>query len=326
MSIGAKERLIEEIKANMVNDLTVAEMERLMAVINKAISGYTIDCAPIHNNGNDDMLDTWLSAMNVEGKSKKTLKLYRYVISRMLKKVSLHTYDIAVADIRKYLSDEKARGISDKTLNNDRNIFSSYFGWLYKEGLIKKNPISNIKNIKSTKKVKAIFSDVDIELIKSNCKTTRDIALVTFMLSTGCRVGEVVELNRDSVNFQSLTVKVHGKGDKERTVYLDSVSAMFLKNYLQDRTDADDSLFMSRLNHRISICAIQKMLKAIEKKSGVNHIHPHKFRRTLATNLHRRGMPIEKIKEILGHDNINTTMQYIVLDQSDIEHDYRKFA
>lgn len=326
MSCEAKVQLMEDIKTKMSDMLTVSTMNKLMETLEDEFTNYDINHHDLVSSGEDDMVDSFLNALNVEGKSPKTIKLYRYQLGRMLKTVGVPTGKITADHIRTYLSNEKARGLADKTLNNIRNICSSYFGWLYQEEKIPKNPLSNIKNVKAKKKVEELFSDTDIELLKSACDSKRDKSIVTFMLSTGCRIGEMVALNKDAINFQLLTVKVLGKGNKERTVYLDSVSAMFLKNYLNSRTDTDEYLFRSKRLCRFTDEGVRKMLLRIEEKSGVNHVYPHKFRRTLATNLHRRGMPIEKIKEILGHDSINTTMQYIVLDQSDIEHDYRKFA
>ena len=325
MAIEDKTQFMESIKVKMSDVLTVSNMNNLMTIMCEELNNYDLSSIMSYESQDDDLLETFLNALNAEGRSKKTIKRYSYVIKRMLQKICVPTYRINVSNIRKYINDEKNRGISDRTLENERQIFNRYFGWLYRESLIRINPMSNIGGIKYRKKVKDVFSDIDLELIKKACNTTRNLAIVTFLMATGCRIGEVVALNKDSVDFQNLTVRVLGKGDKERITYIDEVSAMFLKKYLDERKDSDECLFISRTNQRISIRAIQKMLVSVEKRANVTHVHPHKFRRTLATTLYRRGMPIEKIKEILGHENINTTMQYIVLDQSDIEHDYRKF-
>jgi site-specific recombinase XerD len=262
----------------------------------------------------------------VEGKSPKTIQRYKYILERMMNAIQIPTRQISVYDIRNYLSAEKQRGISDNTLEGIRQIFSAYFGWLHREGMITMNPVGNIGTIKHRKKVKDIFSEVDVELMKKACKTNRDLAIVTFLLSTGCRVSEMTGLNRNSVDLTKLECKVIGKGDKERIVYLSQVAGMFLEKYLNDRKDEDECLFRSKLGNRISTGMVRKMLKAIEKKSGVKNVHPHKFRRTLATNLIKHGMPIEEVAAILGHDKLDTTMQYVVLDKSAIKNAYQKCA
>lgn len=326
MSVEAKEKLLGDFKARLSDQLTVSEMDRILNAFREEMIHYEIRRIDLNFNGSDDRLQMYIDALRIEGRSLKTLRRYEYVISRFLKSVNMPTTEISVFDIRNYLSAEKKRGISDATLEGIRQIFSGYFGWLHRESIITKNPMKNIGAIKSVKKVKDTFSDVDMELMKKQCKTKRDIALITFLFSTGCRIGEVVALNRNSVDFQLLEVKVLGKGNKERIVYLDQLSAMFLQKYLEERTDDDECLFRSKKGVRLQDESVRKMLKTIERKSGVEHVHPHKFRRTLATRLIKHGMPIEKVAEILGHDKLDTTMQYVVLDKSEIKHAYLKYA
>ena len=227
-----------------------------------------------------------------------------------------------------YLAKEKERGLSDNTLEGIRQIFSAFFGWLYKEGLILKNPIVNLGAIKVPKKMLKPYSDSDIELLKQNSTRIRDQAIVTFLLATACRISEVTQLNKDDVDFIKMECKVSGKGSKERKVYLDEVACMFLKEYLKNRTDDNAALFVSikKPYDRLASGGIRNMLKKLGIEADVDHVHPHKFRRTTATNLLKHGMPIHEVAAVLGHDKIDTTMEYIVMDDNMIRHDYQKYC
>ena len=218
----------------------------------------------------------------------------------------------------------------DVTRNGNRQVFSAYFGWLHKEGLIEHNPMGNITAIKCQKKQKKIYSAVDIEKLKDKCSEQkheiRNRAIVAFLKSTGCRISEVTGLNRDAVNLQTLEVVVLGKGNKERKVYLDEVTGMALKEYLDHRMDDNPALFVNHSFERLTPGGVRAMLKELAQLAGVEHVHPHKFRRTLATNLQRRGMPIQEVAHILGHEKLDTTMKYTVLNDDDLKNDYRKYT
>ena len=254
------------------------------------------------------------------------LKRYKYIITRMMHAVKVSTRNITVYHLRRYLADEKARGISDRTLESTRQVFSAYFNWLQRENLIGQNPSANLGAIKYQKKVKTIYSDVDFEKLKFRCKNTRDRAIIAFLMSTGCRIGEVTQLNRTDVNLNSLECTVLGKGNKERTVFFDSITAMLISKYLEERKDNSPALFAGKGTDRMTPHGVRKMLVQLGAASDVDHVHPHKFRRTLATNLIRHGMPIQEVASILGHDKLDTTMQYVVLDKSDVSYSYRKYA
>ena len=326
MSVEAKTRFLGDVKGKLADKLTVTEMENLMKVLADEMSHYDITGIERDHFGRDDMLKAYIDALRVEGRSEKTLKRYDYIIRKMLEAVKLPTREISVFDVRNYLSREKERGISDRTLEGNRQIFSGYFGWLHREGMITVNPMGNIGAIKHRKKVKDTFSDVDMELMKKACKTARDSAIITFLFSTGCRIGEMTQLNRENVDLQKLECKVIGKGNKERIVYLDQVAGMFLKQYLTSRKDEEEALFLGIGRVRLQPNGVRVMLKKIQEESGVQNVHPHKFRRTLATNLIRHGMPIEEVAAILGHDKLDTTMQYVVLDRGEIKNAYLKYA
>ena len=205
-------------------------------------------------------------------------------------------------------------------------MLSSYFGWLFRESLIEKNPIVNVGTIKVPKRQKKIYTEIDLEKLNQCCRTIRDRAIIHFLSSTGCRISEMTELDRDSVNLDALECVVHGKGDKERTVYLSPVAGMLLRKYLDERTDECAALFAGKGGRRLEPGGVRYMLKQLGEQAGVDHVHPHKFRRTLATELSRHGMPIQEVANVLGHEKLDTTMQYVVLNKEDTKSDYRRYA
>ena len=325
MSIEAKAAMLSEVERNLGAIITAADMPSVMSLISDTLASYSVEVAAVHE-GSDDLLDAYLNALAVQGRSGKTIERYRYIIGRMMAAVKTPTRQLTVYHLRRYLADEKARGISDRTLESVRQVFSAYFNWLQRERLIDVNPTANLGAIKYAKKVKDIYTDADIERMKFGCRSLRDRAIIMFLRATGCRISEMIQLDRDDVDFVNLECTVLGKGNKERTVYLDQVTAMVLKNYLSERTDDSPALFSGKGTDRMKPGGIRKMLNQLGEKSNVVHVHPHKFRRTTATNLIRHGMPIQEVAAILGHDKIDTTMQYVVLDKSDIKAAYRKYA
>jgi site-specific recombinase XerD len=326
MALEAKATLLNEMEHELSNELTAVDMAKVLSILADRLAGYDMTVVDRDANYADDLLDAYLSALTVEGRSLKTIDRYKYIISRMMKHVKTPTRNITVYHLRRYLADEKARGISDRTLDGNRQVFSAYFNWLQRENLIETNPCTNLGAIKYTKKIKDIYSDVDFERMKFGCRSLRDRAIVCFLKATGCRISEMVGLNRDDVDFINLECTVLGKGNKERTVYLDQVSAMVLQNYLAERKDNYPALFVGKGSERMKPGGIRKMLVQLGQNSHVDHVHPHKFRRTTATNLIRHGMPIQEVAAILGHDKLDTTMQYVVLDKTDIKAAYRRYA
>ena len=248
------------------------------------------------------------------------------MIGKMMEFVKVPTRRISVYHLRNYLTHEKERGICERTLEGYREIFSAYFNWLQRESLIERNPCANLGVIKVPKKEKKTYSEIDIEKLVRGCKTKRDRAIIHFLASTGCRISEMTGLDRDAINLDSLECVVHGKGNKDRTVYLSQVAGMMLGEYLKTRTDDNPALFVGRGNVRLHPGGVRAMLKELANESGVDHVHPHKFRRTLATELSRHGMPIQEVANILGHEKIDTTMQYVVLNKDDIRSSYRRYA
>ena len=236
------------------------------------------------------------------------------------------TRRISVYHLRNYLTHEKERGICENTLEGYREIFSAYFNWLQRESLIDRNPCVNLGVIKVPKKEKKTYTDAELERLNWFCGNIRDRAILHFLRSTGCRISEVTELNRDQVNLEALECVVHGKGDKERTVYLDDVAGMLLKEYLKKRKDDVPALFINKRQDRFQPNGIRAMLKKLAANAGVEHVHPHKFRRTLATDLARHGMPIQEVAKVLGHEKLDTTMKYVVLNKDDVKASYRRYT
>lgn len=326
MAIEAKATLLNALEHDLSTRLTAADMSTVLSLLSDRLTGYTVEQAERTDEQPDDLLDAYMSAMRVQGRSDKTIERYRYIITRMMQAVKTPTRQLTVYHLRRYLADEKQRGISDRTLESTRQVFSAYFNWLQREGLIQNNPTANLGAIKYAKKVKDVYTDVDLERMKFGCKTIRDRALVAFLTTTGCRISEVTQLNRDDVDLNSLECKVLGKGDKERIVFFDGVTAAFLKAYMDQRKDDSPALFAGRGTDRMTPHGVRKMLTTLSEITGIEHVHPHKFRRTLATNLIRHGMEIQTVAAILGHDKLDTSMQYVVLDKSEVEHSYRKYA
>ena len=325
MSIAAKTTLMRELEKQLGRILTAEALGNAMPLIGDCLSSYDVEQAADPDR-NEDLLDAFMAAKEVEGRSAKTMERYRYIIRRFLAESNAETKNITVYHIRAYLMSEKKRGISDSTLEGCRSVFSSYFGWLWKEGLIRSNPCSNLGAIKCQKVVRMAYSSEDLERLREGCATIRDRALLAFLLSTGCRISEVCALNREDIDFQALECKVLGKGNKERVVYLDSVAAMLLRRYLNERKDENPALFVGKGSVRLLPGGVRVMLNKLEEKTGVPNVHPHRFRRTLATHLIARGMALQEVAAILGHDKLDTTMRYVQLDKSMVKNNYRRYA
>ena len=327
MSIQAKERLVDEVAQDIGEFLTVKQTSAVSNVLSGKLTKYEIT-EQYEGEISRDLLNVFLDAKRIEGRSEKTINRYSYEIERMLMDVGKPIESITVYDIRRYFMEMKKRGMQDSSIEGVRSVMSSFFGWLWKETLIPANPCANIGTIKTQKKIRKPYSAVELEKLKNGCKTLRDKALICFMLSTGARINEVVTLNRDDVDYNNQECKVLGKGNKERTVYLDDVTAMVLAEYQEKRKDSSPALFgcLRSSSDRITAHGVRKMLTDLGKATHVENVHPHRFRRTLATNLISHGMPIQEVAAILGHDKVDTTMQYVYLDQSAVEHAYRKYA
>ena len=327
MAMEAKIDFMREIEKTLADKVTVADMANIMSAITETLDGYDMRSVGKWNDEqNDDLLTCYLSALSVENRSQKTIDRYKYVIGKMMDFVNVPTRQITVYHLRSYLAAEKERGIADQTLEGYREVYSAYFNWLQRENLIERNPTANLGAVKCAKKEKKTYTDIEIEKLNRCCSSLRDRAIINFLSSTGCRISEMVELNRDSINLEALECVVHGKGDKERTVYFSEVSGMLISQYLSERKDLNPALFVGKRLERLKPGGVRAMLKVLADKAGVEHVHPHKFRRTLATNLSRHGMQVQEVAKILGHEKIDTTMKYVVLNKDDIKSSYRRYA
>lgn len=278
------------------------------------------------DNESEMMLKKFLATKRLEGRSENTIRHYHYIISRFYRSTMIPFKEVDVFALRLYLSQLKNEGSSDITTNGIRSVFCSFFGWLHDEQFIETNPTANLSAVKCRKEIRKPYSNVELELIKSGCKSLRDRALVEFLLSTGCRVAETCNLNISDVNFDTNECKVLGKGNKERVVFLSDVCALHLKKYLSSRNDTIESLFIGKGTERLSPQGVRRMLKHLEAKTGVENVHPHRFRRTLATSLIDKGMSIQDVATILGHANVNTTMTYVYIDTDNVKAKYNRLA
>lgn len=327
MGLDAKITFENRLKLDLEAILTVENLNRVLEIVSNTLTGFEMEVRTESEAGRDDLLPIYLNALSIQGRSPKTVSRYEYVISRFLKALSVPTREITIYHLRNYLASEKSRGVADSTLEGSRQVLSAYFNWLQREGLIQTNPSANLGAIKVKKKLKTAYSDIDIEKLKQNCGNLRDRAIVTFLLATGCRVSEMTQLNIQDVDLENLECTVLGKGNKERTVFLDTVAGMTLTQYLSQRTDHEDALFISLRGHRrIQPGGIRTMLNKLGLLAHVEHVHPHKFRRTRATNLIKHGMAVQEVAAILGHEKLDTTMEYVVMDKRAIKNAYQKYA
>ena len=325
MAIEAKMSFLNQLESKLRITTTADLMTKFLSTVSDVLENFDFHEITSEEE-HDDLLQCYLEAMRVQGRSEKTIAHYNIVLRKMLNDVNVSIRNITVYHLRRYLGNIKeSNHLKDSTLEGYRSIYSAFFRWLFRESLISKNPVDNLGTIKVPKVVKDVFTDVDMELLRQSCTNVRDRAIVAFLASTGCRVSELCSLKRDQVDLQNMECVVHGKGNKERTVYMDSVTAMMIRNYLKIRTDDSDTLFVTRLGIKFKEGGIRDMLKRLEERSGVTHVHPHKFRRTYATNMARRGMKIQVIAKLMGHDRIETTMTYVMLYKEDIKHDYQHY-
>lgn len=325
MSVLDKQSFVESVGKRLGGVLTVNQLQEVTTILDDELIKYDLEssaCSEEHDF--DDVLNLFYDAKRIEGCSEKTIAHYRYVLKRMRESMTVSLLNITVFHLRAYLMQEKDRGIADRTIVGYRDIFCSFFGWAYKEELISKDPTANLNKIKCLKKVKTPFNDVELEKLKSSCDNARDRAIIFFLLTTGCRISEVCSLNKDDLDFSNLECTVLGKGNKERVVYFDEVTQMVVQEYLSTRTDHESALFIGKGNRRLLPGGVRAMLNVIGDKAGVEHVHPHRFRRTFATNLIHRGMTVQEVAKLLGHENINTTMTYIYVDKINVKYSYQR--
>lgn len=324
-----KQGLIKDIIQEMLPFLDNAQNEKLQEVLQYTLAKYEVgEKASINNDSEQDFVELFLSAKRIEGCSEKSLKYYKATIETMLSELNKDVKHIVTDDIREYLTNYQEKKKSSKvTIDNIRRILSSFFSWLEDEDYILKSPVRRIHKVKTVSNIKETYSDESLELMRDNCTELRDLAMIDMLASTGMRVGEMVLLNRNDIDFNERECIVFGKGSKERVVYFDARTKIHLQNYLQSRTDDNPALFVSlRAPHeRLSIGGIEVRLREFGKQLGLQKVHPHKFRRTLATMAIDKGMPIEQLQKLLGHKKIDTTLQYAMVKQSNVKIAHRKY-
>lgn len=326
-----KEKLIISIMQGMLRSLNNQQLDILRDVLTTSLDKYDV----VENNShacsdftNSDILNAFINAKRIEGCSEKSLNYYEITINKMLLSIKKELLHITTDDLRDYLMTyQTEKKLSKVTVDNVRRILSSFFSWLEAEDYIIKSPIRRIHKIKTSKTVKETYTDEELEKMRDNCDEVRNLAIIDLLASTGMRVGEMVLLNRDDIDFNERECIVLGKGDKERVVYFDAQSKLHLKQYLESRNDSNEALFVSlRKPHtRLSIGGIEVMLRNMGKELDIHKVHPHKFRRTLATMAIDKGMPIEQLQHLLGHQKIDTTLQYAMVKQSNVKIAHKKY-
>ncbi|EJP23679.1 site-specific recombinase, phage integrase family [Lachnoanaerobaculum sp. ICM7] len=324
-----KQNLINDIVQGMLPYLNNAQNEKLQEVLQYVFADYEVREKQKQGKiSKQNFVELFLSAKRIEGCSEKSLKYYKATIEAMLNELQKDVKHIVTDDIRGYLTEYQEKKKSSKvTIDNIRRILSSFFAWLEDEDYILKSPVRRIHKVKTGTNIKETYSDEALELMRDNCTELRDLAIIDILASTGMRVGEMVLLNRSDIDFNERECIVFGKGSKERVVYFDARTKIHLKNYLESRVDDNPALFVSLKvpYERLKIGGVEVRLRKFGEKLGLQKVHPHKFRRTLATMAIDKGMPIEQLQQLLGHSKIDTTLQYAMVKQSNVKIAHRKY-
>ena len=319
------EEKIVTVLNEMSEYLSIAQMKKLQEVILKT---FAENEAVKQEISNEDFLKMFLDAKKIEGCSERTIQYYRVTVEHMISQITTGVRKITTEEIRAYLADyQKLNGCSNVTIDNIRRNISSFFSWLEEEDYILKSPMRRIHKIKTKTVVKNVISDEGIEKLRDNCTELRDLAIIDLLYSTGIRVGELVNLNIDDIDLEGRECVVYGKGDKERRVYFDAKAKVHLKEYIEGRRDQNQALFVTldSPHERLKISGVEIRLRQLGRQLQLERIHPHKFRRTMATRAIDKGMPIEQVQKILGHSQIDTTMQYAMVNQNNVKTSHQKY-
>ena len=319
------EEKIVTVLNEMAEYLSISQMKKLQEVILRNFAENEVEKKEISN---DNFLKMFLDAKRIEGCSERTLNYYRTTVEHLISQIETGVRKISTEEIREYLSNyQKRNSCSNVTIDNIRRNISSFFSWLEDEDHILKSPVRRIHKVKTATNIKETYTDEELEKMRDNCVELRDLAIVDMLASTGMRIGEMVLLNKVDINFNERECVVFGKGDKERVVYFDARTKIHLQNYINSRSDNDPALFVTlRAPHtRIKIGGIESRLREIGRSLEIEKVHPHKFRRTLATMAIDKGMPIEQLQQLLGHKRIDTTLQYAMVKQSNVKQAHRKY-
>lgn len=325
-----KQQIITDVIQKMLPHLDNVQLKQLQKVLEATL----LDCEITEQgnvektNENIKYVEMFIASKRIEGCSEKTLKYYRTTIDVMLTSIDKNVCHIQTEDLRSYLTEYQIKKRSSRvTIDNIRRILSSFFSWLEDEDYILKSPVRRIHKVKTATNIKETYTDEELEKMRDHCTNSRDLAIIDMLASTGMRIGEMVLLNKADINFNERECVVFGKGDKARVVYFDARTKIHLQNYLNSRTDDNPALFVSLKapHERLKIGGIETRLREFGKQLGLNKVHPHKFRRTLATMAIDKGMPIEQLQQLLGHRKIDTTLQYAMVKQSNVKIAHRKY-
>ena len=319
------ENQIYNILNDMAEFLNVMQMKKLQKVLIYHLN----EAKQVQEEiSNEKYLEMFLTAKQIEGCSDRTIQYYRVTVEHMLSCIETEVRKITTEEIRAYLADyQRLNSCSNVTIDNIRRNISSFFSWLEEEDYVLKSPMRRIHKIKTKTVVKNVITDEGIEKLRDNCEEIRDLAIIDLLYSTGIRVGELVNLNIDDIDLEGRECVVYGKGDKERKVYFDAKAKVHLKEYIERRTDQNEALFVTldAPHDRLKISGVEIRLRKLGRRLDLERIHPHKFRRTMATRAIDKGMPIEQVQKILGHSQIDTTMQYAMVNQSNVKTSHQKY-
>ena len=324
-----KEQLITEVQQKMLPYLNNEQLYKLQMVMEQCLQGVEITLSNNpHEQEQPDMISAFIAAKRIEGCSEKTLSYYGKTIEAMMARIGKPVQRITTDDIRQYLTAYQLQRRSSKvTIDNIRRILATFYSWLEDEDYIIKSPVRRIHKVKTAKIIKDTYTDEALELMRDSCDSLRDLAIIDLLASSGMRVGEMVLLNRDDINFNDRECVVFGKGNKERLVYFDARTKIHLQNYLDSRTDGNPALFVTLRApyNRLQIGGVEMRLRQLGRRLSIPKVHPHKFRRTLATSAIDKGMPIEQVQQLLGHQKIDTTMHYAMVKQQNVKLAHRKY-
>lgn len=329
-----KTEIIKEIEQSLLNYFDNAQMELLHSTLTRCLENVEVvfkddSSLDISKYSNEELINKFISAKEIEGCSKRTTKYYESTLLKMNSKMNKSITHMTTDDLRTYLTEyQKINDCSKASVDNIRRNLSSFFSWLEEENYILKSPMKRIHKIKVDKVIKETYSDETLELLRDNCDCLRDLAIIDLLASTGMRVGELVKLNINDIDFENRECVVFGKGNKERPVYFDARTKIHLKNYLNSRKDSDPALFVSldAPHERLNISGVEIRLRQLGRRLGIQKVHPHKFRRTVATKAIDKGMPIEQVQSLLGHSQIDTTMHYAMVNQNNVKESHRKYV
>ena len=332
--INMKTEIIKEIEQSLLNYFDNAQMELLHSTLTRCLEKVEVvlkddSSLDISKYSNEELIKKFISAKEIEGCSKRTTKYYESTLLKMNSKMNKDITHMTTDDLRTYLTDyQKINDCSKASVDNIRRNLSSFFSWLEEENYILKSPMKRIHKIKVDKVIKETYSDETLELLRDNCDCLRDLAIIDLLASTGMRVGELVKLNINDIDFENRECVVFGKGNKERPVYFDARTKIHLKNYLNSRNDSDPALFVSldSPHERLNISGVEIRLRQLGRRLGIQKVHPHKFRRTVATKAIDKGMPIEQVQSLLGHSQIDTTTHYAMVNQNNVKESHRKYV